>query len=120
MATLDDVISALHQLSSKIDLLVAVSRNAEKIQLYNTTISDTSRETTIPLMYVPDGMSLVIEAPVTNGGIIIISSRDSQQHTKQLSAGQNASYRVTNTDNIVIMGDTVGDIVLLTSEKKGG
>jgi len=117
-ATLDDVLAVLQTLSAKVEYIDSVLTNANGIKIKTVQIQNTSYPISNPDLVVPDGMSVVIEADLSNSGFIIVKSKRNPQETRRLVAGASASLRVKNLDDIEILGDTIGDFVNFLTEEK--
>jgi hypothetical protein len=119
-ATLDDVVSKLNQILTALNALVAASQNAPLIQVQNVTVQQVKSKIGLPSIIVPDGFTLVIQSHYLNSGLITIASSTKEPNrVLTLLAGEKVTLRVSNTEDLQIMGDTKDDIVVLASERKG-
>ena len=117
-ATNDDLLKALNTLITKIDAMLNIMKNAERIQIDNATVTDVTSQVHVASMTIPDGYSLTIESSSTNAGIIEIASKYDHNKVKRLRRGENADFRVKSTDALYITGNNAGDTIVAYAELK--
>ncbi len=116
--TIDDLYNALQTISIQLGKLIKVSQNASGIQVQDVIITSLSDPATIPAMTVPDGVNLIVKSRWSNGGTIGVAPKDDKNKITTLRPGQAEGFRVTNSQNLVITGTALNDIVELFCEKK--
>lgn len=113
--SIDDVVAA-------INTLTAIFRNTPKIQIFNVAVQTAGQPISLPEIVVPDGLTLILESmgapPHINTGILIVSGKGNQSQVKPLRPGQNVGFNTTNTDDIIVTGTVVGDILILYCERR--
>ena len=118
MATIDDLIQVVQQLTLKVDSMLTIMRNSPRIQIDNAIVTDPNMQVNITGMDVPDGQFLTIESDFNNSGIISIAPKDNRQKVKKLRRGENAYFQVTSPAALYITGDTIGDVIVVYAESK--